>query len=65
MADQVSSNMLSLTAEVVAAYVTKNSVPRTALSEVIAQVHSSFQALSVKRHPKLTLDRHPILTPLV
>ena len=40
------TNLLSLTAEVVSAYVAKNPLPSAALPEVIAQVHQSLRALS-------------------
>ena len=39
-------NLLSLTAELVSAYVAKNPLPTAALPEVIAQVHQSLRTLS-------------------
>ena len=44
-----STDLLSLTAEVVSAYVAKNPLPTAALPEVIAQVHQSLRALSGPR----------------
>ena len=50
------SHLLSLTAEVVSAYVAKNPLPTAALPEVIAQVHQSLQALSgSKQEPQVPL----------
>ena len=51
-----SSNLLSLTAEVVSAYVAKNPLPTAALPDVIAQVHQSLRALSgPKQEPQVPL----------
>ena len=41
-----SADLLSLTAEVVSAYVSKNPLPTAQLAEVITQVHHSLKALS-------------------
>lgn len=41
-----STDFLSLTAELVSAYVSKNPLPIAALPEVITQVHQSLKALS-------------------
>src|SRR2546430_1533883 len=50
------AHLLSLTAEVVSAYVAKNSLPTAALPEVIAQVHQSLRALSgPKQEPQVPL----------
>jgi predicted transcriptional regulator len=50
------SNLLSLTAEVVSAYVAKNPLPTAALPEVITQVHQSLRALSgPKQEPQAPL----------
>jgi predicted transcriptional regulator len=45
-ADTTSADLLSLTADVVSAYVSKNPLPTSALPEMIAQVHQSLSALS-------------------
>ena len=51
-----STDLLSLTAEVVSAYVAKNPLPTAALPEVIAQVHQSLRALSgPKQGPQVPL----------
>ena len=53
---EASTDLLSLTAEVVSAYVAKNPLPTAALPEVIAQVHQSLQALSgPKQEPQVPL----------
>jgi predicted transcriptional regulator len=55
-ADAMSADLLSLTADVVSAYVSKNPLPTSALPEVIAQVHQSLTALSgPKQEPKAPL----------
>ena len=51
---EASTDLLSLTAEVVSAYVAKNPLPTAALPEVIAQVHQSLRALSgPKQEPQV------------
>jgi predicted transcriptional regulator len=45
-ATQSTDNVLSLTAEIVSAYVSKNPLPRASLSEVIGQVHQSLRSLT-------------------
>src|SRR3954463_571118 len=45
-AGTTSADLLSLTADVVSAYVSKNPLPTSALPEMIAQVHQSLTALS-------------------
>jgi predicted transcriptional regulator len=51
-----STDLLSLTAEVVSAYVAKNPLPTVALPDVIAQVHQSLLALSgPKQEPQVPL----------
>ena len=51
-----STDLLSLTADVVSAYVAKNPLPTAALPEVIAQVHQSLRALSgPKQEPQVPL----------
>ena len=53
---EASTDLLSLTAEVVSAYVAKNPLPTAALPEVIAQVHQSLRALSgPKQEPQVPL----------
>src|SRR3954447_8465009 len=55
-ADTTSADLLSLTADVVSAYVSKNPLPTSALPEMIAQVHQSLTALSgPKQEPKVPL----------
>src|SRR5262245_51260615 len=55
-ADSTSADLLSLTADVVSAYVSKNPLPTIALPEMIAQVHQSLKALSgPKQEPKVAL----------
>jgi len=54
--DSASPDVLALTAEVVSAYVSKNPLPKSALPEVIAQVHQSLKALSgPKQEPQVPL----------
>jgi predicted transcriptional regulator len=54
--DATAADLLSLTADVVSAYVSKNPLPTSALPEMIAQVHQSLSALSgPKQEPKETL----------
>jgi predicted transcriptional regulator len=48
-ADSASADLVSLTADVVSAYVAKNPLPTSALPEVIAQVHQALSALSGPR----------------
>jgi predicted transcriptional regulator len=56
LANSASADFLSLTADVVSAYVSKNPLPISALPEVIAQVHQSLTALSgPKQEPKAPL----------
>jgi len=43
-----STDVLTLTAEVVSAYVSKNPLPKNALPDVIAQVHQSLNSLAIK-----------------
>jgi len=53
---EASTDLLSLTAEVVSAYVAKNPLPTAALPDVIAQVHQSLLALSgPKQEPQVPL----------
>ena len=55
-ADSASADLLSLTADVVSAYVSKNPLPTSALPEMIAQVHQSLTALSgPKQEPQAPL----------
>src|SRR5262245_57984096 len=55
-AESVSTDLVSLTAEVVSAYVAKNPLPTAALPEVISQVHQSLKALSgPKQEPQAPL----------
>jgi predicted transcriptional regulator len=58
--DNGAGDVLTLTAEVVSAYVSKNPLPKSALPEVIAQVHQSLKALS---GPKV--EPRPELVPAV
>jgi predicted transcriptional regulator len=58
--DNSAGDVLTLTAEVVSAYVSKNPLPKSALPEVIAQVHQSLRALS---GPKI--EPRPELVPAV
>ena len=58
--DNSAGDVLTLTAEVVSAYVSKNPLPKSALPEVIAQVHQSLRALS---GPKV--EPRPELVPAV
>ena len=58
--DSSAGDVLTLTAEVVSAYVSKNPIPKSALPEVIAQVHQSLRALS---GPKV--EPRPELVPAV
>ena len=44
--DTTQDNVLSLTAEIVSAYVSKNSLPTAALSGLIGQIHQSLSSLS-------------------
>jgi predicted transcriptional regulator len=54
--DSQSPDVLALTAEVVSAYVSKNPLPKSALPEVIAQVHQSLKSLSgPKQEPQVPL----------
>ena len=47
MAEQSDQNSgLSLTADIVGAYVSKNSLPASALTDLVAQVHQALSALS-------------------
>jgi len=52
----LSSDFLSLTTKLVSAYVSKNPIPTSALSEMIAQVHQSLKTLSgPKKEPQMPL----------
>jgi predicted transcriptional regulator len=54
--ESISTDLLSLTAEVVSAYVAKNPLPTAALPEMISQVHQSLKALSgPKEEPQAAL----------
>ena len=46
MDDQTSSNFIELTAEIVSAYVSNNTVPASEISSLISQVHSALQRVS-------------------
>ena len=52
MAEETNQNStLSLTADIVGAYVSKNSLPAAALTDLIGQIHQSLSSLS--SHPKV------------
>jgi predicted transcriptional regulator len=46
MDDQTSRNYIELTAEIVSAYVSNNTVPANEISSLISQVHSALQRVS-------------------
>ena len=56
IAEEASTDFLSLTGKLVSAYVAKNRIPTNALPEMIAQVHHSLTALSgPKKEPQIPL----------
>ena len=52
-------SMLSLTVDIVGAYVSKNSLPAAALTDLIAQIHQSLSSLSSGRTVEATAPLVP------
>ncbi|MGE4129980.1 MAG: MucR family transcriptional regulator [Hyphomicrobiaceae bacterium] len=68
MENSSNEQLISLTADIVAAYVTKNQVPAGELSALIGQVHSSIASLAaggpaVKEAPKPAVPVKKSITP--
>ena len=63
LTQDVKPNYLELTADIVAAYVSNNSVPVSAVADLLSEVHAVFRGLTASRSDASAQDKVHKLTP--